>query len=144
MSLPKKTADIYSKAKSKSPLRNLWELKAKKNSIGSWFLNACNLQTWNGELRSRYYRSAQTNRNPSRRLERQRGVVQVDAQLARWIAEVAEGVLHLGLLAIGIRKEIIPLRERRGTLQEHAIVLEADASPRFECKALVLGEGRVA
>merc|ERR1712019_315820 len=67
-----------------------------------------------------------SSQNPSRRLERQRGVVQIDAQLARWIAEVAEGVLHLGLLAIGIREEITPLRECRGTLQEHAIVLEAD------------------
>merc|ERR1719326_1765518 len=82
--------------------------------------------------------------SPSCRLERQGGVVQIDAQLALGVAEVAEGVLHLGLLAIGIRKEIIPLRERCGTLQEHAIILEADARPGFECKALVLGKGCVA
>ena len=57
----------------------------------------------------------------SRLLERQEGMVQIVAQVALGVAEKAECVLLLGLLAIGIREEVISLRPRCDTLRKHTM-----------------------
>ena len=66
-------------------------------------------------------------------------MVELDAQLALFIHDVAKRVLHLGLGPVGCGEEVIAHRECVALIEDNIAVLESYLGPSFDGEPRVLG-----
>merc|ERR1711884_754404 len=78
-----------------------------------------------------------------RRVIRERGLVQADAQIARCIQKVAKSVFDLRLVSLSICEEVVAHCGGSAVIKNDSCILETDSSPALDGEARVLTDDGV-